>query len=89
MSQLAQLQSDFQAYLMVDVKGAAFKAHIINDKKVGVKKRLGIYYDGYRLRIIEALANAYPILKAKALFYTYFFIINNVRFKRRAFHIIH
>ena len=64
MSQLAQLQSDFQAYLMDDVKGAAFKAHIINDKKVGVKKRLGIYYDGYRLRIIEALANAYPILKA-------------------------
>ena len=36
MSQLAQLQSDFQAYLMDDVKGAAFKAHIINDKKVGV-----------------------------------------------------
>ena len=64
MSQLAQLQSDFQAYLMDDVKGAAFKAHIINDKKVGAKKRLGIYYDGYRLRIIEALATAYPILKA-------------------------
>ena len=64
MSQLAQLQSDFQAYLMDDVKGAAFKAYIINDKKVGVKKRLGIYYDAYRLRIIEALANAYPILKA-------------------------
>ena len=63
MSQLAQLQSDFQAYLMDDVKGAAFKAHIINDKKVGVKKRLGIYYDAYRLRIIEALANAYPMLK--------------------------
>ncbi len=64
MSQLAQLQSDFQAYLMDDVKGAAFKVHIVNDKKVGAKKRLGIYYDAYRLRIIEALANAYPILKA-------------------------
>ena len=64
MSQLAQLQSDFQAYLMDDVKGAAFKTQIVNDKKVGVKKRLGIYYDGYRLRIIEALTNVYPILKA-------------------------
>ena len=38
MSHLSQLQADFQAYLMDDVKGAAFKAHIINDKKVGAKK---------------------------------------------------
>jgi len=64
MSQLAKLQADFQAYLYDDVKGAAFKAQIINDQKVGAKKRLGIYYDAYRLRIIEALANAYPKLKA-------------------------
>ena len=63
MSHLAQLQSDFQAYLFDDVKGAAFKKQIINDKKVGAQKRLGIYYDAYRLRIIEALANAYPNLK--------------------------
>ncbi len=60
---LTQLQADFQAYLMDDVKGAAFKKQIIDDKKVGVKKRLGIYYDAYRLRIIEALASAYPNLK--------------------------
>ena len=64
MSQLAKLQSDFQAYLMDDVKGAAFKAHIIDDEKVGAKKRLGIYVDAYRLRIIEALATTYPKLKA-------------------------
>ncbi len=64
MNHLAQLQSDFQAYLLDDVKGAAFKAKIINDKKVGAKKRLGIYYDAYRLRIIEALSSSYPILKA-------------------------
>ncbi len=61
---LEKLQADFQAYLYDDVKGAAFKAQIINDQKVGAKKRLGIYYDAYRLRIIEALANAYPKLKA-------------------------
>ena len=66
---LIQLQNDFQAYVLdSDLhhkdKGAAFTKKIVNDKKVGVKKRLGIYADGYRLRIIEALASAYPILKA-------------------------
>jgi hypothetical protein len=63
MSELAKLQADFQAYLYDDLKGAAFKHAIINDKKVGATKRLGIYYDAYRLRIIEALANVYPNLK--------------------------
>lgn len=63
MNHLEKLQADFQAYLFDDVKGAAFKKYIIDDKKVGVKKRLGIYYDAYRLRIIEALASAYPNLK--------------------------
>lgn len=66
---LIQLQHDFQAYLLDSdsqnkTNGAAFTKKIVNDKKVGVKKRLGIYADGYRLRIIEALASAYPILKA-------------------------
>lgn len=64
MSNLAQLQADFQAYLFDSNKGAAFTKKIVNDKKVGVKKRLGIYADAYRLRIIEALSSAYPILKA-------------------------
>ena len=64
MSHLSQLQSDFQAYLLDASKGAAFKNQIVNDKKVGAKTRLGIYADAYRLRIIEALSNSYPILKA-------------------------
>jgi len=64
MSQLAQLQADFQAYIFDNAKGAGFKKSIINDKKVGVTKRLGIYSDGYRLRILEALARVYPNLKA-------------------------
>ncbi len=62
MSHLAQLQADFQAYLIDDIKGVAFKNRIIDDIKVGVNKRLGIYYDAYRFRIIEALATAYPKL---------------------------
>jgi hypothetical protein len=66
---LIQLQNDFQAYLLDNhlqdtSKAAAFTKKIVNDKKVGVKKRLSIYADAYRLRIIEALASAYPILKA-------------------------
>ncbi|MFW5431852.1 MAG: DUF2063 domain-containing protein [Methylophilaceae bacterium] len=64
MSQLAKLQADFQTYIFDNDKGVSFKKCIINDKKVGVTKRLGIYSDGYRLRIIEALANVYPNLKA-------------------------
>ena len=62
MSSLAKLQADFQAYLLDDIKGAAFKSQIIDDKKVGAKRRLSIYVDAYRLRIIEALATAYPKL---------------------------
>lgn len=64
MSQLAKLQADFQAYLIDENKGIAFKNRIIDDAKVGAEKRLGIYYDAYRFRIIEALATAYPKLKA-------------------------
>lgn len=67
-SQLAKLQADFQAYLVDEQALAEFNNHgitisIISDAKVGIKRRLGIYYDAYRLRIIEALANSYPKLK--------------------------
>ncbi len=61
---LAKLQADFQAYIIDENKGAAFTNNIVEDEKVGVKKRLSIYADAYRLRIIEALANSYPKLKA-------------------------
>ena len=63
MSQLAQLQAGFQAYLLDDARNTKFKA-IVDDKKVGATKRLKIYHDAYRLRIIDALGNAYPMLKA-------------------------
>jgi hypothetical protein len=63
-SRLAKLQADFQAYLLDDAKASSFTKAIIDDKKVGAEKRLSIYHDAYRLRIIEALATAYPQLKA-------------------------
>jgi len=63
MSELEQLQSGFQAYLMNNANGAAFTRFIVDDGKVSVEKRLGIYFDAYRLRLIEALSAAYPKLK--------------------------
>ncbi len=63
-SQLAKLQADFQAYLLDDAKGSSFNKAIVDDEKVGAEKRLSIYHDAYRLRIVEALANVYPQLKA-------------------------
>jgi hypothetical protein len=60
---LAQLQSAFQSYLIDSEKGVAFTACVVDDPKVGAKKRLNIYFDAYRYRIIEALAAAYPKLK--------------------------
>lgn len=63
MNKLAQLQADFQSCIMTE-NNAAFKQHIVDDDKVGADKRISIYADSYRLRIIEALATSYPKLQA-------------------------
>ncbi len=62
MSHLSQLQTDFQAYLLNDAQGVNCIHAIVNDQKVGATKRLSIYANAYRLRVIEALASAYPKL---------------------------
>jgi hypothetical protein len=62
-SDLAEIQANFQAYLLGSKKADAFITQIVDDEKVGAAKRLGIYYDAYRLRIIEVLSNVYPNLK--------------------------
>ena len=46
---------------MDEAKNCAFTS-IVDDEKVGATKRLKIYHDAYRFRIIEALATAYPKL---------------------------
>lgn len=61
MGKLAQLQADFQASI-IDGNSTMFKRNIIDDAKVGADKRLSIYADAYRLRIIEALSTAYSKL---------------------------
>lgn len=62
MSKLAQLQADFQ-HSIIHEDFTMFKTRVVDDEKVGVEKRLSIYADAYRLRIIEALATAYPKLQ--------------------------
>lgn len=63
MSRLAALQRDFQAYLLAEQQPERLQNRIIDDAGVGAARRLAIYHDAYRLRLIEALASAYPKLQ--------------------------
>lgn len=40
----------------------AIATHVVGSERVPVETRLAIYGDGYRLRLIEALQNSYPVL---------------------------
>ncbi len=64
MSRLKLLQNDFQGFLLGTLSANNFQQAIVDDDKIGAAKRLSIYYDAYRLRLIEALANAYPMLNS-------------------------
>ena len=57
---LTRLQDDFQALLL----GAAsdIESHVVGTARVPIATRLGIYGDGYCLRLIEALQANYPVL---------------------------
>jgi len=62
MKSLAELQSNFQAYLRNADEVCQLEGFVVNDEKVGATKRLNIYADAYYLRIIEALGTTYPYL---------------------------
>ncbi|WP_137720102.1 HvfC/BufC N-terminal domain-containing protein [Methylobacillus flagellatus] len=62
MSQLAELQSAFQSYLSGATLAMDFERRIQADGKISASRRLAIYHDAYRLRLIEALATSYPML---------------------------
>lgn len=64
MSHLAGLQTEFQAYLLGKEQNSPFPGCIVDDAKVGAVRRLDIYYQAYRLRLIQALSTAYPKLHA-------------------------
>lgn len=71
MSKLAQLQRDFQDYLM---RGTPEPMHskVIDSKPMTGERKLNVYYQAYRLRLYEALQIDYPkleILLGEAEFY--------------------
>jgi hypothetical protein len=61
-ARLVDLQDAFQSYLLNETDGAAIHQRVVDDARVGARQRLRIYHDAYRLRLIEALSEAYPNL---------------------------
>lgn len=62
MSALTDLQSDFQSFLLNGSERMLNR--VTGTAKVSAETRLAIYYDAYRLRLLEALASNYPVLRA-------------------------
>jgi hypothetical protein len=61
MSRLPRIQGDFQSYLLHG-DSVAIEAHVVGTERVPVATRLGIYGDGYRSRLVEALTANFPVL---------------------------
>ncbi len=61
MSDLLNLQKQFQSYLLHD--DVDMQNHIVNTQQVSADTRLMIYADAYRSRLLEALEASYPALK--------------------------
>jgi len=61
MSTFLDLQTHFQQYIFEN--DSAIADHVIGTQKVTKETRLSIYYNAYRLRLQEALANSFPVLK--------------------------
>jgi hypothetical protein len=62
MSALADLQQTFQSYVLRDEPGVVER--IAGDERIDPRHRLRIYFDAYRLRLVEALATDYEALRA-------------------------
>jgi hypothetical protein len=60
MNALAQVQADFQEYLLHGTPG--IEAHVLGSELVPVAVRLGIYGHAYGSRLAEALASNFPAL---------------------------
>jgi hypothetical protein len=59
-SRLVDIQEAFQRFLLAGDSEIA--AHVAGTRRVPVETRLGIYGDGYRSRLIEALESSFPVL---------------------------
>ena len=62
MSALTDLQQTFQGYVLRDEPGLVER--IAGGDRVDPQQRLRIYFDAYRLRLVEALATDYEALRA-------------------------
>ena len=62
MSDLSDIQSDFQRHVLSD--HPAMAAHIVSTANLAGEKRLAVYSNAYRARLIEALATDYEVLHA-------------------------
>lgn len=60
MTALTRVQEDFQALLLG--RESEIEAHVVGTARVPIATRLGIYSDGYSLRLIEALQANFPAL---------------------------
>lgn len=60
MSDFFRLQDDLQQYLLS--RKADIAQHIVETETVSVQARLGIYYNAYHARLIEALDSNFPYL---------------------------
>lgn len=56
------LQTHFQDYLMHDDEHIS--TAIVHAEDINSEERLSIYYDGYRLRLIEALSEDFSTIEA-------------------------
>jgi hypothetical protein len=59
---LAALQRRFQRHVLRP--GRAMAGEILETPRAGAARRLSVYADGYRSRLLEALGNDYPALRA-------------------------
>ena len=62
MSTLAELQRRFSHHVLRGASGAAFDA-VVGDARADAATRVGIYADGYRLRLLEVLGNDFGGLR--------------------------
>ncbi|MEI9927235.1 MAG: DNA-binding domain-containing protein [Sphingomonas sp.] len=65
MAKLAELQDWMQARVLDGAPGDA-RDHVHGDNRLTAEARLGIYAQGYRLRLLECLRTEYPVLAALA-----------------------
>ncbi|MDB5971960.1 MAG: hypothetical protein JWQ90_4410 [Hydrocarboniphaga sp.] len=61
MSELALLQRNFSSYVLQG--DDAIHAAVVEDQAASAERRLGVYYQAYRLRLVEVLRNDFPGLR--------------------------